>query len=77
MQNVSSEMLRDLFKFRETRSLIADSLKLESVSAKQNGFPSSSDLDQWGHHADLRYYMLVCNFAYYLNHIITGRQICS
>ena len=54
MQNVSSEMLRDLFKFRETRSLIADSLKLETLSAQQVGFPSASDLDQWGHHADLR-----------------------
>lgn len=55
MQNVSTEMLRDLFKFRETRSLIADSLKLEHLSAQQDGSPSANDLDQWGHHADLRY----------------------
>ena len=54
MQNVSSEMLRDLFKFRETRSLIADSLKLETFSAQQDGFPLASNLEQWGHHADLR-----------------------
>ena len=55
IQDVSSEMLRDLFTLRETRSLLAESVPLSSASSLQQGFPSAGDLDCWGHHSDLRY----------------------
>ena len=54
IQDVTTEMLRDLFTLRETKSLLADSLNPGDISTEQDGFPAACDLHLWGHHSDMQ-----------------------